>query len=264
MIKMSNDIVISVSNLVKYYGDFKALDGISFQVRKGEIYGLLGPNGAGKTTTIKIIVGILKPNEGEVKVLGHSPQDDPVTVRQLIGYVPEEITLYESLTVYEFFEFIASVRGLDESYFSWVDTLARSFEVDQYYETPIAALSQGNKQKVAIIAALMHKPQILILDEPIKGLDARSAKIFKELMQMHIEKGGSILFSTHIMDIAESICTRIGIIHHGKILAEGTIEELRQMVGGEGKESLEEAFLILTKEREEISHVVEELRRVLG
>ena len=258
---MGSDVVISVENLVKYYGSLKALDRISFQVRRGEIYGLLGPNGAGKTTTLKIIVGLLKPSSGTVKVLNYSPVEDAVNVKRVIGYVPEEVYLYESLTVREFFEFVASVRGLSEEVFSWVDMLVKSFNIEEYYDYPIASLSQGTKQKVTIISALMHKPEVLILDEPIKGLDAKSARIFKEIMHLHIQNGGAILFSTHIMDIAENICTRIGIIHKGRILAEGSVDDLKRMVN-EPTGTLEEVFLELTREREEVTDIINELRRV--
>jgi len=254
--------MVRVENLTKSYGDVRALNGVSFVVKRGEIYGLLGPNGAGKTTTIKIIVGLLKPDSGNVSVLEHSPVDEPVEVKRLVGYVPEEVYLYDSLTVREFFEFVASVRGQTGDVLGLVETLVKSFEIEDYYDYPIAALSQGTKQKVAIIAALMHRPPILVLDEPIKGLDARSARIFKEIMQLHIQNGGAIIFSTHIMDLAENICTRIGIIHKGRILAEGTMQDLKKMVD-ESAGTLEEVFLELTREKEEIAHIVEELKRGL-
>lgn len=254
--------MVRVENLTKSYGDARALNGVSFVVKRGEIYGLLGPNGAGKTTTIKIIVGLLKPDSGDVSVLGHSPVDEPVEVKSLIGYVPEEVYLYDSLTIKEFFEFVASVRGQTDNVLGLVETLVKSFEIEDYYDYPIAALSQGTKQKIAIIAALMHRPPILVLDEPIKGLDARSARIFKEIMQLHIQNGGAIVFSTHIMDLAENICTRIGIIHKGRVLAEGTMHDLKKMVD-ESAGTLEEVFLELTREKEEIAHTVEELKRGL-
>jgi len=254
--------MVRVENLTKSYGDVRALNGVSFVVKRGEIYGLLGPNGAGKTTTIKIIVGLLKPDSGNASVLGHSPVDEPVEVKRLVGYVPEEVYLYDSLTVREFFEFVASVRGQTGNVLGLVETLVKSFEIEDYYDYPIAALSQGTKQKVAIIAALMHRPPILVLDEPIKGLDARSARIFKEIMQLHIQNGGAIIFSTHIMDLAENICTRIGIIHKGRIPAEGTMQDLKKMVD-ESAGTLEEVFLELTREKEEIAHIVEELKRGL-
>ncbi len=180
----------------------------------------------------------------------------------MVGYVPEEVYLYDSLTVREFFEFVASVRGQTGNVLGLVETLVKSFEIEDYYDYPIATLSQGTKQKVAIIATLMHRPPILVLDEPIKGLDARSARIFKEIMQLHIQNGGAIIFSTHIMDLAENICTRIGIIHKGRILAEGTMQDLKKMVD-ESAGTLEEVFLELTREKEEIAHIVEELKRGL-
>lgn len=258
-----DSVTVMVEDLVKFYGEFQALKGVSFKVRKGEIFGLLGPNGAGKTTTIKILVGLLEPDGGTVRVLGKSPVSDPIYVKSVVGYVPEEVMLYNSLTPREFLEFVISVRRLNNEAIELAKTLSKSFGLDKYWDQPIATLSQGNKQKVAIIAALVHRPEILILDEPIKGLDAKSAKLFKELIRMHVENGGSVIFSTHIMDIAASICDRIAIIHEGKILAQGTMNELIEMTGGENK-TLEEVFLELTREKEEIKHMLEELKGVLG
>ncbi len=262
MTVLDNKMVV-VKDLVKYYGDFQALKGVSFEVRKGEVFGLLGPNGAGKTTTIKILVGLLEPDGGTVSVLGKSPVNDPVYVKSVIGYIPEEVVLYNSLTPREFLEFVISVRKLNSEAIELAKTLSKSFDLDKYWDQPIATLSQGNKQKVAIIAALIHRPEVLVLDEPIKGLDAKSAKLLKELIRMHVENGGSVIFSTHIMDIAASLCDRIAIIHEGRILAQGTMGELTEMTGGVNK-TLEEVFLELTREKEEIKHMLEELRGVLG
>lgn len=255
--------LVRVCDLVKFYGNFKALDGISFEVRAREIYGLLGPNGAGKTTTLKIIAGLLKPTSGRVDVMGVSPVDNPTEVKRIIGYVPEEISLYESLTVMELLEFIASVRRLDPSVWAYVSTLMRSFNILEYKDTPIGALSHGTKQKVAIIAALMHKPRVLILDEPLQGLDAKSARILKGLMNLHIENGGAIILSTHIMDLAEHLCTRIGIIYRGKIVAEGSIDDLRRFASSP-QGTLEEIFLELIREREEVAHFIEAIKRELS
>ncbi|MGQ4891489.1 MAG: ABC transporter ATP-binding protein [Candidatus Njordarchaeia archaeon] len=255
-----NNSIVTVENLVKFYGDFQALKGLSFEVKQGEIFGLLGPNGAGKTTTLKILMGILKPDEGSVTVLGYSPVEEEYKVRSLVGYVPEEVYLYNSLTIQEFFDFVASVRQLNDSYVDWLDMLVKSFGIEEYLDFPIAALSQGTRQKVAIISSLMHKPKLLILDEPIKGLDAKSARVLKEILRIHIDNGGSVIFSTHIMDVAENICDRIGIIYNGAILATGTMDELRAKLGEE-EADLEEVFLVLTKEKEEISSIVKELRR---
>ena len=258
---MEDNVAIVANNLVKYFGSKAALRGVSFKIRFGEVYGLLGPNGAGKTTTLRIVMGILRPDSGDVRVLGYSSTEQPEVVKSLVGYVPEEIHLYNSLTVSEFFEFVSNVRGVEDGW-EVASKLAYSLDIAEYWETPIAALSQGTKQKVAIIAALIHRPKILVLDEPIKGLDAKSARIVKEIIMMHKRNGGAVLFSTHIMDIAESICDRIGIIHEGVILAEGTMDELRELAGGE--KSLEEVFLILTKERGEVSEIIKELEKVFS
>jgi len=258
------DDFLVVEGLQKAYGKIKALDGVSFRVKRGEIYGLLGPNGAGKTTTIKIITGILKPDNGNVFVFGKSPLEDPIYVKNVIGYVPEEVILYESLTVKEFFEFIASIRGLNrDDVIERVLVLVKSFGFSEYFDTPILSLSQGTKQKVAIVAALMHKPRLLVLDEPIKGLDAMSARVLKEILQMHIQNGGAVLFSTHIMELAENICTRIGIIHRGKIIAEGTMDELKEMAREPGAD-LEEVFLTLTEQIESIDEYLRDLRRIFS
>lgn len=252
---------VVVENLIKYYGSFKALDGVSFRVKSQEIFGLLGPNGAGKTTTIKTIIGLLEPDSGYVGVLGKSPNADPIYVKSIIGYVPEEVNLYNSLTPKEFLEFVISVRKLGSESISLAKTLAKSFGLDKYWDQPIATLSQGNKQKVAIVSALLHRPKILVLDEPIKGLDAKSAKLFKELIKLHAENGGSVIFSTHIMELAEGLCDRIAIIHKGKVLAEGTMDELKKMAHLE-KGDLEDVFLKLTEEGEEIKGIIDEIKGV--
>ena len=257
----SDEIAIEVDRLVKFFGYKKVLKEISFRVRFGEIYGLLGPNGAGKTTTVRTVIGILERDGGVVRVMGMDPEERPEAVRSIVGYVPEEIRLYNALTMGEFLQFVFNVRELEDSEWKWVMKLVSSFEINEYWDYPIASLSQGTKQKVAIVSAFMHKPKILVLDEPIKGLDARSARILKELIKLHRERGGAVLFSTHILDIAESICDRIGIIHEGRILAEGSVSELKEMAG---EEKLEDVFLILTREREEVEGLLTELRRGLG
>ncbi|MEM2562016.1 MAG: type III-B CRISPR-associated protein Cas10/Cmr2 [Candidatus Bathyarchaeia archaeon] len=199
-----SELAVKVENLIVTYGRTTAVDNLSFQVKPGEIYGLLGPNGAGKSSTLKVLVGILEPNYGKVEVFGN-PISREAEVKKLIGYVPEETTLLESLTPREFFEFVASVRGLNMEVNSKLSKLVSAFELNEYFDTPLAALSMGNKRKVAVIAALLHDPPLLILDEPLIGLDARSSKILKELMVHHAEKGGAVVFSTHIMEIAEKI-----------------------------------------------------------
>lgn len=255
--------VIQVKGLVKYFGEVIAVNNLSFEVRSGEVYGLLGPNGAGKTTTVKIICGLLKPTSGEVKVFGISPVDNPIEVKKRIGYVPEDVVLYESLTPRELFEFISSVRNLSMDVSFKIGSLVDAFNIRQYYDSPIATLSTGTKQKVAIIAALLHDPPLLVLDEPLRGLDVRSSKIFKELLSIHIENGGAVLLSTHIMELAEHLCTRVGIIDKGRLVAEGTVDELRQLIHKAGA-SLEEIFLKTTEQEEEVAEVVSMLREAFG
>lgn len=251
-------LAVQVEGLVVNYGTFTAVENLSFQVRTGEIYGLLGPNGAGKTTTLKVLVGTLQPKAGKVEIF-NTPLSDEVTVKSHIGYVPEEVVLLDSLTPREFLEFIASVRNIDRKSINLrIDKLTLAFQLTQYFDTPIAALSMGNKQKVAIIAALMHEPQLLILDEPLIGLDARSSRILKELINFQAKKGGAVIFSTHIMEVAEKLCNRVGIINKGKIVGEGTVEDLRKLVkSAEG--SLEDIFLKVTEQEAGMQEIVKAL-----
>jgi ABC-2 type transport system ATP-binding protein len=249
---------VKVEGLTVSYGPFVAVDDISFTVRNGEIYGLLGPNGAGKTSTIKVLVGVLDPRSGKVEIF-NTPITDEATTKSQIGYVPEEVVLLDSLTPREFFEFVASIRKLEPSVVNpRLERFSSAFELKQYFDTPIAALSMGNKQKVAIVAALMHEPKLLVLDEPLVGLDARASKILKELITFHAKKGGAVIFSTHIMEVAEKLCTRVGIINKGKIVREGTVDELRRLVkSAEG--SLEDIFLKVTEQEAGMQDVIRAL-----
>lgn len=261
---MSGDLaqrpLIEVSGLSKRFGSFLALDNLSLRVMPGEVFGLLGPNGAGKTTTIKIIMGLVDPSSGKISVCGFDPLDDSVEVKARIGYVAENPIVYESLSPREFFEFVVSMRRIDQFAANrMVSRLADAFDLAQYFDSPIATLSMGLKQKVALIASFVHQPPILLLDEPLNGLDAKSSRIVKDLVSLHAQRGGAVLFSTHIMEIAEHICTRIGIIDHGKVIAEGTLEQLR--IKTEGKSStLEEVFLKLTNEEASVADTTRMLR----
>ena len=258
--KMENNIMISVRELKKFFGEVKAVNGISFDVRAGEVFGLLGPNGAGKTTTIKLLLGLLEPNEGEMKVFGLNPERDEVQIKKRVGYVSEDPLIFKSLTPKDLFNFIASIRGLEEE---GVSERAReyleSLEALEYYEQLIATLSHGNKQKVQIIAAILHDPDLLILDEPLSGLDAKSVKVVKEILDLHTKQGGAVLFSTHIMEVAQELCDRIGIINKGKMVGIGTIEELRKQSDKLGA-SLEEVFLRLTEQDTSVDEIVKKLR----
>jgi ABC-2 type transport system ATP-binding protein len=252
--------LIEASGLSKQFGSVQALVGLDLRIMPGEVYGLLGPNGAGKTTTIKILTGLAEPSSGWVKVAGFDPVKYPIEVKSRIGYVAENPILYESLTPRDFLEFVASVRRIDRGVANQrVTQLAGAFDMAEYFDSPIATLSMGMKQKVALIAALVHQPSILLLDEPLNGVDAKSSRIVKDLVSMHSQKGGAVLFSTHVMEVAEHLCTRIGIIHQGKVIAEGTFDQLRSKTGGEG-ETLEEVLLKLTNEEAQVADAT----RVLG
>jgi len=245
--------LIETSGLTKQFGSAQALAGLNLRIMPEEIYGLLGPNGAGKTTTIKIITGLMEPTSGWVKVAGFDPVKNPIEVKSRVGYVAENPILYESLSPRDFLEFVASIRRIDEIAANHMVTrLADAFNMAQYFDSPIATLSMGMKQKVALIASLFHQPPVLLLDEPLNGLDAKSSRIVKDLVSLHAQNGGAVLFSTHIMEVAEHICTRIGIISQGKIIAEGTLDQLKSTSGGKG-ETLEEVFLKLTNEETEVA-----------
>lgn len=241
--------------LVKRYGDAVALDRVSFRVDGGEVVGLLGPNGSGKSTTMKILLGFLRPDAGYALVDGINPVEDPVEVRRRVGYVPENTALYESLTPREYLEFVARVRGLTrEEYEDRILRFVKAFEMGEYMDVLITALSKGNKQKVALISALLHEPDVLILDEPLMGLDAKSARILKEYLRMRVSRGVAVLLSTHIMEIAEKICDRIVLLHRGRVVASGPVEEVKS-----GLESLEDLFFKVTGVSGELRDVVEAL-----
>ncbi|PVX23919.1 MAG: 3-dehydroquinate dehydratase [Candidatus Bathyarchaeum sp.] len=243
--------LIQASELTKRFGSVQALNGLSFKVMPGEIYGLLGPNGAGKTTTIKALIGLVEPTSGNICVEGIDPTKDPVAVKSKIGYVAEKPILYESLSARDFLEYVSSIRKLDQTTVNRiVAKLGEAFDMADFFDAPIATLSTGMKQKVALIASLVHQPPVLLLDEPLSGLDAKTSRIVKDLLSLHAKKGGGVLFSTHIMEVAENICTRIGIIYEGKIVAEGTLDQLKT---GSKSETLEEVFLKLTNEENEVA-----------
>lgn len=261
--------IVEADSISKNYGQVKALSNLNLKLAPGEIYGLLGPNGAGKSTLIKIVAGLLAPTSGALRIMGLDPAVDPTGVKSKIGYVSESSTLYDSLTPRDFFEFVSSIRKTDPELASEkIKTLIPAFGIDEYYDSPIATLSMGTKQKLSIIAALLHEPPLLLLDEPLNGLDARSSRIVKDIISLHARKNhGAVLFSTHIMEVAENVCDRIGIIYQGSIVAEGSLDELRRQArSGEdsstsgSKETLEEVFLKLTHEQQEIMDTINSLR----
>ncbi|MGI0131273.1 MAG: ABC transporter ATP-binding protein [Thermoplasmata archaeon] len=251
---------LQVDSLTVDYGERRAVDGLSFTVRPGEVYGLLGSNGAGKSSTIKAVVGLVRPSGGRVRVFGFDAVADGVQVKERVGYVPETALLYEALTPREFLEFVASVRRLDRTVASErAHSYAAAFRLEGEFEDPISALSNGTRQKVLVIAALLHQPPLLVLDEPLNSLDPRSVRIMKELLARYVTTGSrGVLFSTHTMEVAEQLCHRVGILDRGILRAEGTLAALRDP-GTSGDATLEELFLRLTREDEGLEDAVRAL-----
>jgi len=258
---MNDSKIISVSELKKFFGDVKAVNGISFDVKKGEVFGLLGPNGAGKTTTIKLLLGLLELNQGDISIMGLNPETEEVQIKSRTGYVSEEPLIFKSLTPKDLFNFIASIRKLNaEETTERAQEYLESLGALEYYDQLVATLSHGNKQKIQIISSILHDPDLLILDEPLSGLDAKSVKVVKEIIDIHIENGGAVLFSTHIMEIAEDLCDRIAIMNRGKIVGIGTMDELRQQADQVGA-NLEDVFLRLTEQDVGVNEIVKKLRK---
>jgi ABC-2 type transport system ATP-binding protein len=249
-----------VDDLSVAYGARRAVDHLSLAVRPGEVYGLLGSNGAGKSSTIKSIVGLVPPSTGRVRVFGFDSETEALRVKEIVGYVPEASMLYEALTPREFLEFVASVRGIPRAVASERATLyGAAFRLESELEDPIASLSMGTRQKVLIIAAFLHQPPLLVLDEPLHSLDPRSVRIMKELLGRYVAGGArGVLFSTHTMEIAQQLCHRVGILDHGVLRAEGSLAELRDR-GARGDATLEEIFLRLTREDEGLDAAVRAL-----
>lgn len=232
--------MIKLINVSKSYKNKKAINNISFEVNEGEIFGFIGHNGAGKTTTIKAIVGIHDFEEGEILINSKSIKKNPVECKKEIAYIPDNPDLYESLTGIQYLNFIADIFEVDKhKREELIKYYSKKFEIDKALSSLISSYSHGMKQKLAIISALIHSPKVLILDEPFVGLDPKASFTVKEIMKDFCKKGGCILFSTHVLEVAEKICDKIAIIKGGNILAYGTTEEVK------GNESLENIFMEL-------------------
>ena len=239
--------LIETRNLIKRYGDKIAVNDVSFDVHGGEIFGFLGPNGAGKTTTIKMIVGLLRPSEGTVKVAGYDVVTAPIQAKAACGYVPDEPNLYAKLTGRELLRFVGDLYGLDPAQAARrSEELLRLFGLSEAADDTTDSYSHGMQQKTSLAAALVHDPRVLILDEPTVGLDPKSARLIKDLLRQIADRGAAVMLSTHILEIAQNMCDRIGIINKGKLIAAGTMDELRQVEGVQGETSLEDIFLSLT------------------
>lgn len=249
--------LIKTHALVKRYGDQVAVNNVSLEVFGGEVFGFLGPNGAGKTTTIKMIVGLLQPTAGLVQVAGYDTQTQALQAKAASGYVPDTPNLYPKLTGRELLRFVGDLYEMKRAQIdARAEELLRLFDLTEAQDGVIDSYSHGMKQKIALAAALIHDPKVLVLDEPTVGLDPKSARLIKDMLRQLADRGAAVFLSTHILEIAERMCDRIGIINKGNLIAVGTMAELRAL--GQGERSLEDIFLSLTggAEAAEIAEVL--------
>lgn len=240
---MDHTPALAVTSLSKHFGR-PAVDGLDLTVRRGELYALLGPNGAGKTTTLRMVAGLLAPDAGRIDVLGIDLARSPAEAKRRMAYLPDDPMLYGKLTPVEYLEFVAGLWGVDAGtaeprarrLLAWLDLERHAHELTEGF-------SRGMKQKLALAGALIHQPELLILDEPLTGLDAGAARQVKDLLLSHVGEGGTVILTTHILEVAERLAQRIGIIQHGRLIAEGTLDQLRERTPGA---TLEDLFLQLT------------------
>ena len=235
--------MLKINHLTKTYGEKKAVDDLNIHINPGEIYGFIGHNGAGKTTTLKSVVGILQFDQGEILIDGKSIQTDPLACKREIAYIPDNPDLYDYRTGIKYLNFIADVFGVSaQDRQTRIRKYAGLFELTEDLAQPIAAYSHGMKQKLAIIAAWLHQPKLIIMDEPFVGLDPKASHLLKEMMRDICDAGGAIFFSTHVLEVAEKLCDKVAIIKGGKLIRSGTMEEVK------GDDSLETVFLELEGE----------------
>jgi ABC-2 type transport system ATP-binding protein len=235
--------MIEIEDLAMQYGSVRALDGLTLSIPQGELFAFLGPNGAGKTTAIKLLTGLMKPLRGSVRICGHDMQSEPLKAKALLGYVPDVAVFYEKLTPLEFMRFIADIFEMDDVRAEEVaQDLFKKFHLTSYLNQRIENLSHGTRQRLAIASALLHEPKVFVIDEPMVGLDPIHARIVKQELKERSQRGMTVLMSTHLLNIAEELADRIGILNNGKLIALGTMEELRSRHSVDGGH-LEEMFL---------------------
>lgn len=240
---------IDLQNVSKKFTNVEAVKNLSISVRSGEIFALIGPNGAGKTTTVKMITGLLAPTSGEIKILGIDIANDPVAAKKLLGYIPDDPFVYDYLTGREFLQLTGDLYGLNRSETNArIEKLLKLYNIEDLIDALFSEYSRGNKQKTIIIANLLHEPKVLVIDEPILGLDVQSQKITKKIFKDFVKDGGSILVCTHTLSTAQELADRIGIIHEGKLIQQGSLEELRKKAK-QRKATLEELYLKVTGEK---------------
>ena len=253
--------MIRIEGLTKRYGKFTAVHPLDLHVRQGELFGFLGPNGAGKTTTIRMLTGVLRPSGGRVLIGGHDVADPSAEARRLLGYIPDRPFLYEKLTGSEFLRFVAGLWGQEGAGVERrADELLELFELTAWKDTLVESYSHGMRQKLLISSALVHGPRLIVVDEPMVGLDPKAARMIKDLLRSFAEQGGTVFLSTHTLEVAEALCDRIAIIQNGAIRAMGTMDELRAQAEA-GAAGLEEIFLKLTG-GEDVSDLIASLRAV--
>ena len=232
--------MLNIQHFTKTYGEKRAVDDLSLHIAPGEIYGFIGHNGAGKTTTLKAAVGILQFDAGEITIGGHSIQTEPLACKQLLAYIPDNPDLYDFMSGIQYLNFIADVFGIPAAErWARIEPYADAFELTGDLGQPISAYSHGMKQKLAIIAAWIHDPKLIIMDEPVVGLDPKAAHLLKGMMRELCDVGGAIFFSTHVLEVAEKLCDKVAIIKGGQLIRSGTMEEVK------GDDSLEDVFLEL-------------------
>lgn len=251
--------MIQLEGVTKRYGSFTAVHPLDLHVKRGELFGFLGPNGAGKTTTIRMIAGVLQPTAGRIRIGGHDAVADPVRAKQLIGYIPDRPTVYEKLTGSEFLRFVSGLWGREgEAAEKRADELLNLFELTNWKDTLVESYSHGMRQKLLISSALVHSPDVIVVDEPMVGLDPKGARLIKELLRSFTAAGGTVFLSTHTLEVAEALCDRIAILYQGRIRAIGTMDVLRAEAET-GTAGLEDIFLKLTKS-DDVTEVVAALR----
>ena len=235
------DLAVETRGLTRDFGDFRAVNAIDLAVPAGSFYGFLGPNGAGKSTTIKCLTGLLRPTSGSMRILGIDPQADPVAVKRRIGVVPEDLALFDRLTAQETLSFVSQVHGIDESTArSRAGDLLRVMDLEGAGNTLVTDFSHGMRKKLSLAAALLPAPRLLFLDEPFEGIDAVASRQIKDLLQSFVARGGTIFLTSHILEIVERLSTHLGVIAGGKLVAQGSVAELRS-AGGD--KNLEELFI---------------------
>ena len=235
--------MLQIEHLTKTYGEKKAVDDLSLHILPGEIYGFIGHNGAGKTTTLKSVAGILRFDAGEIRIAGTSIRTDPLACKRKLAYIPDNPDLYDYMTGIQYLNFIANIFGVSAADRQVrIRELAERFELTNDLAQPIAAYSHGMKQKLAIISAWLHAPQLVVMDEPFVGLDPKAAHLLKDMMRELCDRGGAIFFSTHVLEVAEKLCDKVAILRAGKLIRSGTMDEVK------GDDSLEEVFLELEGE----------------